>query len=627
MRVSTSQIYNIATLGMGQAQSAVTKTQEQMATGKKVLSPADDPVAATAILRLNQELARTEQYGKNINIAESNLNLEESTTQTVIDLVQRMRELAVKAGNTAIYTSTDYKALAAEVDTRIAELANLQNTRNASGQYIFAGYKGDTKPFVSDIGGNFTYMGDEGQLRLQASTSVTVAVSDSGKKLFVDIPSGHNTFTTSAGEGNKAIPPAVISVGEVIDQQEFDRLYPEDLQITFTKNGSAVNFTVTERASGKVLLPSQLYIPGDDIEVAGAKFKILGNPYAGNPAIPAELDFGAVGAFDFSVTPTNIAITVGGKTETLLLDQNVTNATDLAAALNSTTGTPSNADKLAKLGVVVDSNGFQSPTGLNITVRNGTPDTDTALGFNTQSNGTTSVNLPFTFGVATDFSASPATFQLEVNGRTESITFNQNITNAADLANAFRTPDNAAKLARLGVTVTDQGLISNSNAKITIKGGNLDINNVTGLSTQDTGTSSTRGVLIETGDSFFVESTNKQGLLTTLTRFSEAMKAVVDTPESKEELAKIVAKTLTNLQNAVTNLTSVQGEMGSRLNTLESSKELNLDITLSTKTVLKGLQDLDYGEASIQLSMQTLVLNATQQSFSKVSQLSLFSYL
>jgi len=62
MRVSTSQIYNIATLGMNQAQAAVVKTQEQISTGKRVLSPADDPVAATSILQLNQELSRTEQY-------------------------------------------------------------------------------------------------------------------------------------------------------------------------------------------------------------------------------------------------------------------------------------------------------------------------------------------------------------------------------------------------------------------------------------------------------------------------------------------------------------------------------------------------------------------------------------
>lgn len=628
MRVSTSQIYSIATLGITQAQSAVTKIQEQMATGKKVLSPADDPVAATAILQLNQELARTEQYKKNIDVAENSLNLEEASLQTIVDLVQRMREIAVSAGNTGVLTSADYKALAAEVDTRINELMNLQNTRNASGQYIFAGYQGEVKPFESDGGGNFSYHGDEGQLRLQASASVNVPVSDSGKKVFVDIPSGHNTFITSASEGNLSSPPAIITVGQVYNQGEFDALYPEDLVVTFTRTASAVNYTVSERTTGKQLLINQPYVAGQDIEVAGARFQILGNPYPGQPAIPAALPFGAVGAFDFSLTPTSIDITVGNTTETLLLDTNVTNATDLAAAFNSTTGAPnSNADKLARLGITVDATGFTSPTGLNISVRNGTADTDTALGITTQGAGTTSVNLPFNFIAPQDFSVSPLTFRLSVNGRTESITFNQNITSTADLANAFNDPANAAQLSRLGLTVTSAGIVSTSNAPVTISGGNTFLDDVTGLNTQGVGTSSTQGVLVVPGDSFFVESTNKQSLLTTLSRFSDAMRSVQDTPTSKAELADIVAKTLTNLENAITNIVGVQGDVGARLNTLESTKDLNLDVTLTTKTVLASLQDLDYSEASIQLSMQSFVLSASQQSFIKVSQLTLFSYL
>lgn len=627
MRVSTSQIYSIATLGISQAQTAVTKIQEQMATGKKVLSPADDPVAATAILQLNQELARTEQYKKNIDVAENSLNLEEASLQTVVGLVQRMREISVSAGNTGVLTAADYKALAAEVDTRINELVNLQNTRNASGQYIFAGYQGEVKPFESDGGGNFSYHGDEGQLRLQASSSVNVPVSDSGKKVFVDIPSGHNTFVTSASDGNKSSPPAIITVGQVINQGDFDALYPEDLVVTFTRNASAVNYTVSERSSGKQLLVNQPYIAGQDIEVAGTRFQILGNPYPGDAAIPAALPFGTVGAFNFAATPTPITITVGGTTETLLLDTNVTNAADLAAALNSTIGAPnSNADKLANLGITADATGFSSPSGLNITISGGTADTDIALGLATQGSGTTSVNLPFNFIAPQDFSLSPLTFQLQVNGRTESITLNQNITSAADLANALNSPTNAAQLARLGLTVTDAGIVSTSNAPVTIRGGNTFLDDVTGLSTQGVGTSSTQGVLVVPGDSFFVESTNKQSLLTTLSRFSDAMKNVQDNPTSKAELAGIVAKTLTNLENAITNIVGVQGDVGARLNTLESTKDLNLDVTLTTKTVLSSLQDLDYADASIQLSMQSFVLSASQQSFMKVSQLTLFTY-
>ena len=146
MRVSTSQIYSIATIGMRDAQVAVDKTHQQISSGKRVLSPADDPVAATSILMLNQELARTSQFGKNIDTADNNLALEETTLQSVVSLIQRLKELSVNAGNTAVLSKSDYKAMAAEVDNRLEELMNLQNTRNASGQYIFSGFQSETIP-------------------------------------------------------------------------------------------------------------------------------------------------------------------------------------------------------------------------------------------------------------------------------------------------------------------------------------------------------------------------------------------------------------------------------------------------------------------------------------------------
>jgi flagellar hook-associated protein 3 FlgL len=158
---------------------------------------------------------------------------------------------------------------------------------------------------------------------------------------------------------------------------------------------------------------------------------------------------------------------------------------------------------------------------------------------------------------------------------------------------------------------------------ITLRNGNADIDNATGLNTTASVTS-TNG---KAGDSFFVESTNKQSLITTLSRLSMAMKNVKDTPESKAELQKIVDKSLINLGNALTNVSSVQGEVGARLNTLESSTDLNLDTKLYSDKVLAQLRDLDYAEASTRLQMETFVLSAAQQSFVKVSQLTLFSYL
>src|SRR5690625_2335839 len=142
MRVSTSQIYNLAAISMTKAQAAVNKTSEQMNTGKRVLSPADDPVAATTILRLNQELARAEQFAKNISVAEHSLNQEELALDAIANLLTRVKDLSVRAGNTGVLTREDYQPLAAEVESRLEELLNLQNTRNSSGQYIFAGHQG-----------------------------------------------------------------------------------------------------------------------------------------------------------------------------------------------------------------------------------------------------------------------------------------------------------------------------------------------------------------------------------------------------------------------------------------------------------------------------------------------------
>lgn len=537
MRVSTAQIYNIANIGMSAAQTALIKTQEQISTGKRVLTPADDPVAATQILQLNRDVARTEQFEKNINIAVNDLELEEVALNSIINLAQRMKELAVRAGNTAVLTASDYKALAAEVDSRIDELLNLQNTRGSAGQYIFAGYQGSTEPFAAGGSGYFAYAGDEGQLRIQASDTVSVAVSDSGKRLFEDIKSSHNTFYTTASESNTSNPAAIISVGQVLDQTEFDAIFPDDLIVSFNAATDSLsnvnNYTVTEKSTGKVLIANAAYLPGTDIEVAGLSFSISGQPQVGSPATAATLAVAFGGAFDFSVTQSLVTLTVGSQTETLTLDRPVTSMADLVLAFNATTetvvgsGASENAEKLAALGLAFDATGFTSPNGWNITIEAGDANADA----------------------------------------------------------------------------------------------------VTGLATTGAGTTSANGAVGTAGDSFIINSTNKQGLLTTLSRFSAAMKAAENTSESKAVLSEMVAKTLANLDNAMTNVIEVQSELGARLNTLDSSRDLNADNLLYTKKVLSELQDLDYAEAATRLQLESFVLTAAQQSFVKLSQLTLFNFI
>ena len=66
MRISTNLIFERGLQSIQDVTNQQQKTQLQLSTGRKVLTPADDPVASTRILELNQELALNDQYQRNI---------------------------------------------------------------------------------------------------------------------------------------------------------------------------------------------------------------------------------------------------------------------------------------------------------------------------------------------------------------------------------------------------------------------------------------------------------------------------------------------------------------------------------------------------------------------------------
>src|SRR5690606_2925035 len=121
---------------------------------------------------------------------------------------------------------------------------------------------------------------------------------------------------------------------------------------------------------------------------------IIGSPASGSPAVPATRLFGAdvLPAFPVNFTaPANesFSITVGGRTERLVLDGNITNAADLVANLTNTGN--GNAARLARLGIQVDIQGFHMPAGVNISIASGTSNIDSVLGLNA-STGSVSID-------------------------------------------------------------------------------------------------------------------------------------------------------------------------------------------------------------------------------------------
>lgn len=223
MRISTSQIYDAGSRNIQRNQSSLYKLQNQLSTGRRVLTPADDPVAASEALVVTQSLEVNQQHLNNQSNAKSQLGLVDSQLSSLTDLLQNVRDRVIQAGNTGSMTNSDRQSIATELESRLSELVGIANSQNGSGDYLFSGYRGATVPFAIGTAGAYAYSGDGGERLLQVSASRQMAVNVAGSDLFMDIRSGNGTFVATTG-GNGAgnnLGSGTISAGTVLDQQQW----------------------------------------------------------------------------------------------------------------------------------------------------------------------------------------------------------------------------------------------------------------------------------------------------------------------------------------------------------------------------------------------------------------------
>lgn len=299
MRVATTTIYQLGAQGLQRHMSDQARLQNQLSTGRKVLTPADDPIASSRILDISQAQALNEQYKTNSNTADSSLRMTEATLTQVTELIHNVQQLAVSAGNPAL-TASEKKMLDSELQGRYKELLGLANATDGNGLYLFSGYKGDTKPYTETTFGNVAYNGDDGQRLVQISQSRNIPVSDSGNDVFSRIKNGNGTFATSATAGNTG--SGIVSPGEVIDPVQWNSLpaprdfrvqfywqpnpsKPDSPTITYDLVNSEGNSLIDGAAAAGRTSGPRSYVPGGDIEfkqLAGETWP-AGNVPVGNP--------------------------------------------------------------------------------------------------------------------------------------------------------------------------------------------------------------------------------------------------------------------------------------------------------------------------------------------------------
>lgn len=276
MRVSTNQLQRLGVNAILEQQARVSKTQQQIASGKRILTPADDPAGAARALDLRQAIEATEQLQKNINAATSRLGSEENALIGVTNVLQRARELAIQ-GNNDSQTSETRKGIALEVRQLLEGLLGLANTKDANNEYIFSGYQGWAQPFSQDAAGNFVYAGDDGQRFVQIGPGFQIPVGDSGTDVFRAIRNGNGTFTTLDNPANTGT--GIIDTGTVAGS-----FVADTYTITFTQAlpTDPVTYEVTGVVSGVVIAAGTPYVPGASIAFNGVQTNITGTPANGD---------------------------------------------------------------------------------------------------------------------------------------------------------------------------------------------------------------------------------------------------------------------------------------------------------------------------------------------------------
>jgi flagellar hook-associated protein 3 FlgL len=259
---------------MLEQQSALAKLQNQVALGTRVTTPADDPIAAVHILELQRAQSESEQFAKNSTLAKNRLSLEEQSMVDVGNVMTRVRELVVQAGNIGTLSNNDRLSIATELAARLDELQDVANRQDGNGEYLFSGYATKTKPFSGGDGSPISYAADQGQRQLAISTTQRVTDSHNGFDVFVNIPEGNGTFATAVNMANTG--SGAIDIGSVIDRANW---VPDDYTITFT---SATTYEVTDSATPANVVTTGTYTAGSAIQFNGVGVAITGQPAVGD---------------------------------------------------------------------------------------------------------------------------------------------------------------------------------------------------------------------------------------------------------------------------------------------------------------------------------------------------------
>ncbi len=186
MRIATAYDNLTSIESINDRRSAISRTQEQISSGRRVVEPKDDPVAAANAERMRASLSRIELERRSIGYAQQFLGQADGALSDASQNLQSARELLLTAAN-GTYSASERDSIAQQLRGMREQLISVANRSNGAGSYLFGGQGSSSAPFQGTDA--ITYAAQLGERSVGQSLEFTVSID--GNSAFTQIASAN----------------------------------------------------------------------------------------------------------------------------------------------------------------------------------------------------------------------------------------------------------------------------------------------------------------------------------------------------------------------------------------------------------------------------------------------------
>jgi len=280
-----STLYNIQS-----NQNRIEQLQAQITSGSRITKPSDDPIGAARALNLQDSIAQSQQYQRNIDQAKSWMNTTDAALDAVTQATQRARELAVQASNGTL-SATERTAISSEISQLQQHVLDLTHSKYGS-YYLFSGTASSAPGYTTAAPSPGGYQGNSAQVMREVAPGTSIGVNADATATFDPLFTALQTLQTGLTSGSTGtIQGSITQIDSALDAVSVSR----------SQLGAKVNrldFLQTRQSSVEVNLTGLLSTTKDvDMAEAITNFTMAQNVYqaslkAGAQALqPSLLDY------------------------------------------------------------------------------------------------------------------------------------------------------------------------------------------------------------------------------------------------------------------------------------------------------------------------------------------------